>query len=98
MPGGDDRRGVRGRAWRCCWVFLTNDTRDTGGMAIEIPGSYTFDIAQARRGYAFNKMAYSLQQPANRDVYLEDERSYMESYALPENQISAVLERDWLRL
>lgn len=79
-------------------VFSPKKTRDTGTMATQIPGSYTFDIARARRGYAFNKMAYSLQQPANREVYVKDERSYMESYGLPEVQIKAVLDRDWLKL
>lgn len=65
---------------------------------MDLPGTYVFDIPQARRGYAFNKMAYSLQQPANREVYVKDERAYLEHYGLTESQVDAVLERDWLRL
>lgn len=65
---------------------------------MEIPGTYVFDIPRARQGYPFNKMAYSLQLPSNREAYLKDELGYLESYGLTESQIAAVLERDWLRL
>ena len=65
---------------------------------MEIAGTYVFDIPRARRGYAFNKMAFSLQQPENRELYLQDERAYLEHYGLSEDQIKAVLERDWLTL
>ncbi len=65
---------------------------------MEIPGTYVFDIASARCGYGFNKMAYSLQDPANREIYLKDERAYLESYSLTQEQIAAVLSRDWLTL
>jgi protocatechuate 4,5-dioxygenase alpha subunit len=65
---------------------------------MEIPGTYVFDIASARRGFGFNKMAYSLQQPANREIYVQDERAYMDKYGLSERQIDAVLTRDWLTL
>lgn len=65
---------------------------------MEIPGTYVFDIARARQGYPFNKMAYSLQDPANRETYLKDELGYLERYGLTAGQIAAVLDRDWLRL
>ncbi len=65
---------------------------------MDIPGTYVFDIPRARRGYGFNRMAYSLQDPANRAIYLEDELAYMRRFELSEAQVAAVQSRDWLTL
>lgn len=65
---------------------------------MDLPGTYVFDIPRARRGFAFNKMAYSLQDPANREKYLENELAYLDKYGLSHAQVQAVLARDWLTL
>ena len=48
----------------------------------EIPGTTLFDAAQARKGYALNKMCFSFNAADNRAAFLKDEEAYMRAYGL----------------
>ncbi|MGV3570795.1 MAG: protocatechuate 4,5-dioxygenase subunit alpha [Ramlibacter sp.] len=61
-----------------------------------IPGTIVFDGAQARKGYALNKMCFSFNTAANREEFARDEEAYMRRYGLDEAQARAVRERDVL--
>ena len=63
-----------------------------------IPGTYVFDAKRSRLGYRLNKLCMSLTKPENRTAFKADPESYMEKYAVPEEQRQAVRDRDWLRL
>jgi len=64
----------------------------------KIPGTYVFDSSRSRLGYRLNKLAYSLTDPKNRALYLQDEDAYMEKFGLSEGQKDAIRRRDWLAL
>jgi len=64
----------------------------------EIPGTTLFDGAQARKGYALNKMCYSFNDAANRQAFLRDEDAYCARFGLDPEQREAVRQRDVLRL
>jgi len=64
----------------------------------EIPGTRLFDGELARRGYALNKMCYSLNDEANRTAFLADEDAYMDRYRLTTEQREAVSGRDVLAM
>ena len=64
----------------------------------DIPGTFVFDGAQCRKGYALNKFCMSLNDPANREAFRADEDAYLARYALSPEQRRAVRDRQWLRL
>lgn len=64
----------------------------------DIPGTPVFDGAQARRGYALNKMCYSFNEEENRRAFLADEEGYMQRYGLNEQQKDAIRHRNVLEL
>jgi protocatechuate 4,5-dioxygenase alpha chain len=64
----------------------------------DIPGTVVFDGRLSRRGYALNKFLMSLNQPANREAFRTDERTYLDRFAVDDEQREAVLRREWLRL
>ena len=63
-----------------------------------IPGTTIFDGAQARKGYALNKMCYSFNSPENREAFLRDEDAYCARFGLNAEQREAVRERNVLKL
>jgi protocatechuate 4,5-dioxygenase, alpha chain len=63
-----------------------------------IPGTTLFDGAQARKGYALNKMCFSFNDAANRTAFRADEEGYMQSYGLDAQQAQAIRSRDVLGL
>ena len=63
-----------------------------------IPGTILFDGAQARKGYALNKMCFSFNDAANREAFRRDEEAYMRHYGLTEEQANAIRDRHVLRL
>ena len=63
-----------------------------------IPGTILFDGEMARRGYALNKMCFSLNEEANRHAFLHDEDAYMDRYHLTDEQRDAVKQRDVLAM
>ena len=64
----------------------------------QIPGTTLFDGAQARKGYALNKMCYSFNDAANREAFQSDEIGYCLRYGLNEEQRQAIRERNVLKL
>jgi protocatechuate 4,5-dioxygenase, alpha chain len=64
----------------------------------EIPGTVIFDGAEARKGYALNKMCYSFNRAENRVAFLRDEDGYCRRYGLTSEQRDAVRRRDVLAL
>lgn len=63
-----------------------------------IPGTTLFDGAQARKGYALNKMCFSFNDAAQRAAFKADEEGYMRKYGLNEQQAEAIRKRDVLGL
>jgi protocatechuate 4,5-dioxygenase, alpha chain len=64
----------------------------------DIPGTIVFDGRRSRRGYALNKFLMSLNQPANREAFRNDEGAFLDRFAVDDEQREAVLRREWLRL
>ncbi len=58
-----------------------------------IPGTPSFDGAAARKGYALNKMCYSLNSAENRAEFLRDEEAYCRKFGLDPAQREAVRRR-----
>ena len=67
-------------------------------MSFDIPGTTLFDAAQARKGYALNKMCFSFNEAANREAFQSDEIGYCLRYGLNEEQRRAIRERNVLKL
>lgn len=63
-----------------------------------IPGTTLFDGAQARKGYALNKMCFSFNSADNRAAFRADEEAYMRKYGLAAQQADAIRKRDVLGL
>lgn len=67
-------------------------------MNAPIPGTTLFDGAQARKGYALNKMCYSFNHAENRAEFLRDEDAYCRKYGLNAAQQAAIRRRNVLDL
>jgi protocatechuate 4,5-dioxygenase alpha chain len=67
-------------------------------MNAPIPGTTLFDGAQARKGYALNKMCFSFNSAENRREFLRDENAYCEKYGLNDQQRAAIRQRNVLAL
>ena len=63
-----------------------------------IPGTIIFDGAQARKGYALNRMCFSFNDRVNREAFRADEEAYMRHYRLTPPQAEAIRKRDVLAL
>lgn len=63
-----------------------------------IPGTTLFDGAQARKGYALNKMCFSFNEAGNREAFMRDEDAYCARYGLNDQQREAVRNRNVLQL
>lgn len=63
-----------------------------------IPGTTIFDGAQARKGYALNRMCFSFNDRVNREAFRADEEAYMRHYRLTPPQAEAIRKRDVLAL
>lgn len=71
---------------------MTREVRDYD----DIPGTYVFDGAHSRKGYALNMFCMSLNDDANRDAFRADPSAYLDDHALTPDQRTAVEQRDWL--
>jgi protocatechuate 4,5-dioxygenase alpha chain len=67
-------------------------------MTQDIPGTTLFDAAQARKGYALNKMCFSFNDAANREAFKADEEAYCTRYGLNDEQRAAIKARNVLQL
>lgn len=63
-----------------------------------IPGTTLFDGAQARKGYALNKMCFSFNSADNRAEFKRDEDAYCRKYGLNAEQRDAIAQRNVLAL
>ena len=63
-----------------------------------IPGTYVFDSTRSRIGYQLNKLAHSLTDKDNRELFRADEDAYMAKFKLTDEQKTAIRSRDWLAL
>jgi protocatechuate 4,5-dioxygenase alpha chain len=63
-----------------------------------ISGTTLFDGAQARKGYALNKMCYSFNSAENRAAFVRDEDAYCAKYGLNPAQREAIRRRNVLEL
>ena len=70
----------------------------TVAMKKQIFGTTLFDGDQAQKGYDLNRMCYSFNHKANRDLFVTDELAYMKSYGLNTEQTKAITGRDVLGL
>ena len=57
-----------------------------------------FDGAMAARGYALNRMCFSLNDAASREAFCHDEEAYMSRFGLSEAQKAAVRRRSALAM
>ncbi len=64
----------------------------------DIPGTTLFNAQRSRQGYHFNMFCASLMNAENRAAFKADERAYLATYAMTEEQRDAVLARDWNRM
>ena len=64
----------------------------------DIPGTVIFDGREAMKGYAFNKMCYSLNSAEKRAEFLADEQAYCQKFELDEAQCEAVRNKDVLAM
>lgn len=63
----------------------------------DIPGTVIFDADQARLGYGINQFCMSLMKAENRELFRKDERGYMQQWPMTQEQMQAVLDRDFNR-
>ena len=66
--------------------------------AFDIPGTPVFDGDSAQRGYALNRMCFSLNSAANRARFARDETAYCAEFGMNAEQCDAVRRRDILAL
>ena len=61
---------------------------------LDVPGTTIFDAAQSRKGYWLNQFCMSLMKAENRARFKAGERTYLDEWAMTEEQKLAVLARD----
>jgi protocatechuate 4,5-dioxygenase alpha chain len=64
----------------------------------DIPGTPVFDGRAARRGYALNRMCFSLNKDSNRRRLRANEEAYCAEFGLDAEQTKAVLAKNVLEL
>jgi protocatechuate 4,5-dioxygenase alpha chain len=67
---------------------------NTLGRGRIVAGTPIFDGERARRGYALNRLCFSLNERENRDALLRDEDAYCRQYGLTSEQTEAVRRRN----
>ena len=61
---------------------------------LDVPGTTVFDMEQSRKGYGLNQFCMSLMTASNRERFKANERTYLDEWAMTEDQKQAVLVRD----
>jgi protocatechuate 4,5-dioxygenase alpha chain len=64
----------------------------------DIPGTFVFDADRSREGYHLNMFCMSLMKAENRKAFKENEASYLDRFALTQEQREAILKRDYNRM
>ncbi len=57
-----------------------------------------FDEEASRNGFRLNKAAYSLKHPEQRDLFQQDEETWMDQFGLTEEEKQLIRQRDWIAL
>jgi protocatechuate 4,5-dioxygenase alpha chain len=52
----------------------------------DIPGTFVFDSAHSRKGYALNMFCMSLNNASNRDSFRADPSAYLDKFKLTQEQ------------
>lgn len=79
---------------------MTGGARDMDAHLAEledIPGTRVFTAQRARKGYWLNQFCMSLMKAENREAFKQDQRAYLDRFAMTEAQKQAVLDRDYNR-
>ena len=63
-----------------------------------IPGTYVFDGKQSAAAYRLNKLLFSFNRAENRRAFSENPEAYAAKFDLPNEQKSALLSGDFLKL
>jgi protocatechuate 4,5-dioxygenase, alpha chain len=64
----------------------------------DIPGTTVFDTDLARRGYHLNMFCMSLMKAENRERFKADQKAFLDTFPMTEEQKQAVLDRDYNRM
>ncbi|WP_191601355.1 protocatechuate 3,4-dioxygenase [Marinomonas algicola] len=64
----------------------------------DIPGTYVFDGQRANSAFNLNKMAFSLNDAANRDEFAADMDAYCRRFNVTDEQRKAVVEGNFLEM
>ena len=64
----------------------------------DIPGTFVFDSAHSRKGYALNMFCMSLNNEANREAFRADASTYLDKFKLTPDQRKAIVDREWLKM
>lgn len=64
----------------------------------DIPGTFVFDSAHSRKGYALNMFCMSLNDAANREAFRADSAAYLDRFKLSAEQRQAIVDREWLKM
>jgi len=64
----------------------------------KIPGTTVFNARRSREAYHLHKFCMSLMDAKNREAFKKDERAYLDTFGMSEDQKQAVLDRDFTRL
>ena len=75
-------------------IYLKARGRRPASLAIVSSAISLYDGAQARKGYALNKMCFSFNSAANRGEFLRDEDAYCRKFGLDEAQRRAIAHRN----
>jgi len=62
----------------------------------DIPGTFVFTPAHARKGYHLNMFCMSLNEVENREAFRSDPSAYLDKFKLTPAQRKAIETRDWL--
>lgn len=64
----------------------------------KISGTTVFNARRSREAYHLHKFCMSLMEAKNREEFKKDERAYLDTFRMNEEQKKAVLGRDFTRL
>lgn len=57
-----------------------------------------FDEETSRRGFRLNKAAYSLKDPAQRELFATDEERWLTQFGLTDDERRLIRDREWIDL
>ena len=64
----------------------------------KIEGTTVFNARRSREAYHLHKFCMSLMEAANREAFKKDEKGYLDTFLMSDDQKQAVLNRDFTRL